>query len=387
MHKTSIPITEMKTIQNTIRQASRSIALALMIAPLVLAGCGGKNEAEKKEEVESKAVRVKTYRASRRVLAVSKSYAGQVAPFREDQVSPGMAGRINRVLADVGDRVKAGQRLVEMDPTKLLNLKTQLATLRGDFVRLDTLYRVGSVSRQKYDQMKSQLKVMEQQVKNLEENTYINAPISGVITGRYYNQGELYGMAPTPKSNGRAAILTVMQVNPVKVKISLSEEQYPSVRRAQPVEVVLDAYPNRRFPASIYRKAPTIDPMSHTFEVEVQVPNAKGLLRPGMYATAKLSFGKRETVLVPDLALQHQRGTNQRYVYVLEGNIAHRVEVVPGQRIGKHIVIDKGLKGDEEVIYTGIRELKDGAEVEVVRQDGTAPATGGDQVVKASENE
>ncbi|PIE83910.1 MAG: efflux transporter periplasmic adaptor subunit [Bacteroidia bacterium] len=368
----------MNTIRNTLLAARPAVVALMMIVPFALAGCGGGKQAEKaaEAEAESKALRVKTYRAMRRVLDVSKSFSGLVAPFREDQVSPGMAGRIKRVLVDVGDRVKAGQRLVEMDPTQLLSQQTQLATLRVDFVRLDTLYKVGSVSQQQHDQMASQLRVMEQQVRNLTENTHIDAPISGVVTGRYYNQGELYGMAPTPASNGRAAILTVMQVDPVKVKINLSEELYPAVRGAQPVEVTLSTYPGKRFAATIYRKSPTVNPMSHSFDVEVQVPNAEGLLRPGMYANAKLSFGEREMVLVPDLAVQHQRGTNQRYVYVVEDGLARRVEVELGRRVDRHIVIEKGLRGDEEVIYTGLRELKDGARVEVVAQEQPEPDGG-----------
>ncbi len=113
-----------------------------------------------------------------------------------------------------------------MDRTQYYANKIQLANLEKDLARLDTLLKVGSVKEQLYDQTKAQYEVMKTNVDFMEENTLLEAPFSGLVTGKYLEDGELYSGAPG--MSGKAAVVTLMQINPVKIIVSISEQYFPA---------------------------------------------------------------------------------------------------------------------------------------------------------------
>lgn len=332
-------------------------------------GCGGNSKENSRDlspEQDTSRVLVRTARSTIREVADKREFSGRIEPFEQNHITAGIAGRINRVLVDVGDRVRKGQLLVQMDPTQVTTLKAQLATLERDYKRLDTLHAIGSVPKQQYDQIKTQYEVTKEQLANLQRNTQLTSPIDGVITGKYYNEGEFFAMSPTPQSGGRAAIVSVMQINPVKVLLNLPESLYGKVKPGMEVTISLDAYEDREFKGKVFRLYPTVDALSHTAPLEISVPNSEGLLRPGMFARAEIPFGRVNRVLVPDLAVMQQRGTNEKFLYIVEGSIARRVAVIPGGRVGDELEIIEGLEGEEEVIISGMRQLQDGRAVRVV---------------------
>ena len=331
----------------------------------LLNACGSAEQTKETGEAERLNVRVELSSTMR--LQDNETFSGTVEAFEQNQVSPAMAGRIDKVFVEVGDRVVAGQQLVQMDETQLLTARAQMLTLGRDFSRLDTLKRLGSATQQQYDQMKTQLEVSRATVANLQKNTRLLSPISGIVTGRYYYAGELFAMSPTPESNGRAAIVTVMQVNPVKVLINLPEGRLGSVRVGQKAKVALDAYPEREFVGEVYRVAPTVHALSHTAQVEIKVPNNDLAIKPGMFARVLLSFGEVNRVVVPDLAVVRQRGTNDRAVYVATQGTARRVLVKLGNRVEDKVEILDGLSANDSVIVTGLRFLQDGHLIQVAQ--------------------
>lgn len=331
----------------------------------LLNACGSAEQTKETGEAERLNVRVELSSTMR--LQDNETFSGTVEAFEQNQVSPAMAGRIDKVFVEVGDRVVAGQQLVQMDETQLLTARAQMLTLERDFSRLDTLKRLGSATQQQYDQMKTQLEVSRATVANLQKNTRLLSPISGIVTGRYYYAGELFAMSPTPESNGRAAIVTVMQVNPVKVLINLPEGRLGSVRVGQKAKVALDAYPEHEFVGEVYRVAPTVHALSHTAQVEIKVPNNDLAIKPGMFARVLLSFGEVNRVVVPDLAVVRQRGTNDRAVYVATQGTARRVLVKLGNRVEDKVEILDGLSANDSVIVTGLRFLQDGHLIQVAQ--------------------
>ena len=331
----------------------------------LLNACGSAEQTKETGEAERLNVRVELSSTMR--LQDNETFSGTVEAFEQNQVSPAMAGRIDKIFVEVGDRVVAGQQLVQMDETQLLTARAQMLTLERDFSRLDTLKRLGSATQQQYDQMKTQLEVSRATVANLQKNTRLLSPISGIVTGRYYYAGELFAMSPTPESNGRAAIVTVMQVNPVKVLINLPEGRLGSVRVGQKAKVALDAYPEREFVGVVYRVAPTVHALSHTAQVEIKVPNNDLAIKPGMFARVLLSFGEVNRVVVPDLAVVRQRGTNDRAVYVATQGTARRVLVKLGNRVEDKVEILDGLSANDSVIVTGLRFLQDGHLIQVAQ--------------------
>jgi len=352
----------------TIAQGALWGLLAATVA--VMSACGGPKSTggtgnDPTGDSAQVAVRVSPARIAR--VEDRREFTGNVIPLEEVSISSGTPGRIANIRVDVGDRVGRGQLLVEMDSTALLTLRAQMLTQRLDFRRMDTLYRVGSVSQQQWNQTRTQYEITRAQVENLERNTRLTSSLQGVVTGRYYHAGELFTMTPSAISGGRAAILTVMQTDPIKISIAVPEGDLPKLRNGQKVSLRLDAYPDETFAGTVHRIAPTVDAASRTGAVEIVAPNANGVIKPGMYARIQLSLGERDRVLVKDLAVQHQRGTNEKYVFIDDNGTARRVVVTLGANIGDEYVILTGLAGTESIVTSGLQHLREGVRIRIVQ--------------------
>jgi membrane fusion protein (multidrug efflux system) len=354
-------IATMKTIK---------FALLILIAGTFITACNmqppGAAASTETAAPEVKASPVKVMELAFREIAVTQNITSTIVAYEETYVSPALSGRIRSVKVEVNDHVKKGQLLVEMDRTQLEQTKLQYHQLKTDLDRMDTLLQYGSITQQAYDQMKAQVETTELILQNLEENTMLRAPYSGVITGKYYSDGELY--SPTPNTPvGKAALVSMIQVDPVKMMINLSEKYLPLVKEGMTATVSTDVYPDETFHGTVFRIHPTISPATRTFTVEVKVPNRQQKLTPGMFARVSLKLGMGEALIVPSLAVLKQSGTNNRYVMLNENNVARKVEVSIVNRHDDQLEISSPeLQGGEELIYVGHTELESGDPIEVV---------------------
>ncbi len=147
---------------------------------------------------------------------------------------------------------------------------------------------------QAYDQMKAQVETTGLILENLEENTLLRAPYSGVITGKYYNDGELYSPAPNTPA-GKAALVSMMQVDPVKVMVNLSETYLPLVKSGMSATVTTDVFPDETFSGKVFRIHPTVSAATRTFVAEVKVPNKAGQAASGYVCKGKSETGRRRS--------------------------------------------------------------------------------------------
>jgi len=284
----------------------------------------------------------------------------------ETYLAPSIPGKIVQINVDVNDRVSKGQVLVEMDKSQLLQTKLQYENLKKDFARMDTLIKFGSITQQSYDQMKTQLEVTKTALDNLQENTVLKSPYNGIVTGKYYNDGELYSGAPNTQV-GKAAIVSLVKMDVLKVFINVSERYLPLVKGGQTDTVITDVYRGETFVAKVYRVYPTINAATRTFTVELKMNNPYYKLRPGMYSSVTLEMGDREALLVPSLAVIKQTGTNTRYIFINENGTCVRKDVTLGERLDDKLeLIPNGIQGGEELIYAGHVNLMDGDKVKVV---------------------
>ena len=317
---------------------------------------------------EVKASPVKVMDLSFQEIAITQNITSTVIAYEETYLSPALSGRIRSVKVEVNDHVKKGQLLVEMDRTQLEQTKLQYHQLKTDLARMDTLLRYGSITEQAYDQLNAQVETTELILENLEENTLLRAPYSGVITGKYYNDGELY--SPTPNTPvGKAALISMIQVDPVKVMVNLSEKYLPLVKVGMAATVTTDVYPKEIFSGIVSRIHPTVNAASRTFVAEVKVPNRQDKLTPGMFARVSLKLGEGEALIVPAIAVMQQAGTNQRYIMLHENGSAKKVNV---QIINRHDdqleISSPEIKGGEQLIYAGQTRLEDGAPLNLVAE-------------------
>jgi len=342
---------------------------AILLSGLVLTACSSKTNNSAASTVsgsvsdEKLAVPVRVITLTRTKIARTIDYTATILPFEEVNVAPSMPGRIEKNYVEVGDKINRGDNLFLMDRTQLYQQKVQLASLAKDLSRLDTLLSTGSARQQQYDQMKAQYDVTKTNVEFMEANTLLKAPFNGVVTGKYFEDGEMYSGTPTTPA-GRSAVVTVMQVNPLKVNVGISEQHYPLIRIGMKTSITADVYENEKFTGTVYRIAPTINSTTRSFVTELEVPNRNNLLKPGMFVRVSMDLGEVETFVVPANTVLQQEGTNQRYVFTDENGIATRHEVIVGKRFNDQIeIISENLKEGQNLVTEGQARLINGDKV------------------------
>jgi membrane fusion protein (multidrug efflux system) len=342
------------------------------ISCLILSACSSKKNndatgAPAGSATEEKAViPVKVLTLEKTTIARTIDYTATVLPFEEVNMAPSTPGRIEEIYVETGDKVAKGNNLFLMDRTQLYQLKLQLTNLEKDLSRLDTLLSVGSARQQDYDQMKTQYDVLKTNVEFMEKNTLMKAPFSGMITGKYFEDGEMYSGTPTTLS-GRSAIVTIMQVNPLKVNVSISEQFYPSIKIGMKAQITADVYEGEVFAGRVFRKSPTVNSVTRSFITEIELPNRNEMLKPGMFVRVSMDLGEVETFVVPASTVLIQEGTNIRYVFVEDQGVAKRTEVLIGKRFDDRLeIISDNLREGDKLVTEGQARLITGDKISIV---------------------
>ncbi|HON02880.1 MAG TPA: efflux RND transporter periplasmic adaptor subunit, partial [Paludibacteraceae bacterium] len=235
------------------------------------------------------------------------------------------------------------------------NLEIQVENYQRMYNRVAELFSVGGASQQELDNAKLQLDIAKTNLQNLSENTYLLSPTAGVVTARNYDNGDIF--------NGQIPILTVMQINPVKLLINVSESNYAQVKIGMPATIKFDIFEGETFQGKISLIYPTIDERTRSFQVEIKMNNANYKIRPGMFARVEINFGSARRIIVPDMAVIKQSGSGEYFVYVYkDGSVIYqRVEL--GKRLGKEYEIISGLNDGDLVVVSSQSKLADGKKV------------------------
>jgi membrane fusion protein, multidrug efflux system len=350
---------------------NRNILSLILTGGMLITACAPKekpagNAASAAAPETLTAIPVRVMPVAKTKIARTIDYTATIQAYEEVNMAPSTPGRVDKIYVEVGDRVQKGQKLFLMDRTQYYANKIQLANLEKDLARMDTLMKVGSIKAQTYDQTKAQYEVTKTNVDFMEQNTLLEAPFGGIITGKYLEDGELYSGAPG--MSGKAAVVTLMQINPVKIIVSISEQNYPLINKGMKARIIADVYPDREFEGRIFRIHPTINAMSRTFNAEISIPNGSELLRPGMFARVYIDMGEVEAFVVPSSSVLVQEGTNERFIFVADGTTASRRVVVPGKRFDDKVEIAEGdLKEGESLVIDGQARLTDGLKIEIAK--------------------
>jgi len=336
---------------------------------LLMVACGGHPKSAKEDTstavVEQKAKNVRVMTLAKKTIAIEQESSAAINAYDKVYLAPTMPGRIKDVKVEVTDKVKKGQLVVLMDEAQLVQLKVQLDNLEKEMARMDTLIQYGSVSQQVYDQTKMQYESLKINYKNMKDNTRLTSPINGVVTGRYYEDNEIYGGAPNTQA-GKAAVVVIEEIKKLKVQINMSARYFPLVKKGIEATLVTDVYPEREFKGSVSLVYPTIDPQSRTFTVEITIPNDDMILRPGMYAKVNVKLGEQEALIVPSSAVLMQEGTANRFVFIEKNGVAKKVLVTLGERFDDQleIIADVPLEG-EKIVIAGQSKLDDGDKLNI----------------------
>jgi membrane fusion protein, multidrug efflux system len=387
------------------------LALLIGIAP---SACS-KSERAQARGAEDKAKSIKTEPVKAETLRRNVDVVGTLAAEDQVTISAEASGSVSRILADLGDRVTAGQVLVELDREKLqYNADEQKAALdralakygapgpdrlppieqtpdaqraaaelllaKQSLDRAEELYKRQLVPKQTLDDANATYRAKQagqetamQNAKNLRadiaasvasakladrqlRDASIRAPFNGYVEKRLVSLGQLV--------NVQTPVMSVVRVDPLKVIAEIPEAMAPWVKPAQPVTLFVDAYPDKPFSATVSRISPSVNPQTRAFPFEAAVPNGENLLKPGTFARVHLESSRVDHVLtVPFAAIQYRYGVNRAFV-VQRGTLAAR-ELKLGERTGDRVEILSGVQAGEAVAISDVDLLADGQHVNV----------------------
>ena len=325
---------------------------------IVMMSCGEQSQNNQQFVEENPKVTVTTVNAE--YVSQLQVYPTTIEADIVNNIAPQSAARISKIYVEVGDKVNAGQTLARMDEVNLEKARLQLINDSIEFGRIEQLHEIGATSQSDYEAMTLKYYVSKKTYKNLLENTVLKSPISGVVTARNYDEGDMYAMAQP--------LFVIQKINPVKMLINISESKYSQIKKGMEVDITTDAYGDQVFKGTVDLIYPTINAMTHTFPVEVKFANKDLTLRPGMFARVTVNYGDNFRVVVPDRAVLKQVGSGEQYVYILneDGTVTYTVVEI-GRRMGNKYEVISGIDDNATVVLTGQTKLKNGITVDVVK--------------------
>ena len=329
--------------------------LPIVMLVLALASCSSKDD-KKAVEVKEELPIVEVTTIGEEAVKQTSEYTGTVEAFKTNNISSNSGARIKSILVDVGSRVSKGQRLVILDDVNIAQQQIALANLKRELDRAKELVNIGGGTQQQVDQLQAQYDANARAIRTMQENTVLTSPVSGIVTAKNYDAGDLPAGLP---------VLTIEQQQPLKVIVNVNESEYPKVKRGMPVTVKFDTYGDEIFQGQVHLIHPTVDATSRTFEVEVTITNRGDKVRTGMFARVTFGYGTSHSVVIPDRALQKQVGSGVRYVWVYQGGQVEFREVELGRRLEDRYEIKGGLTAGSQVVIKGASKLTDGAKVEL----------------------
>lgn len=341
-------------------------ASLMMITSLV--SCSGKDKSTEETEVKKPLVRLAT--VSEENVADVLTLTASVEADKVNNISSAAPNRIKQILVDEGMMVTKGQKLVVMDDIntdsyqlQVDNARANLKNIELNYNRAQELFKIGGGTKQQVDQMelqlvnaKNALASAERTLRNARENTVLVSPVSGVVTARNYDPGDMTGALP---------ILTVGTISPVKAIFNVNESDFSKIHKGEKANLRLEAYGDRDFTGTITMISPTVDASSRTFGVELTVPNPDNKILPGMFGRVILNLGEAMKAVVSDKAVEKQRGSGNHYVYIYKDGRIHLSFVQLGRRIDDKYVIESGITPGDQVVISEKSKLADNIEVEI----------------------
>lgn len=338
---------------------------------------------------------VTVIRPVRSALGAPLTLPGNIQALAETTVSAHTGGYLRRRLVDIGDRVRGGQLLAEIDAPELdqqaSELRSNLAQARAELQqqqanlelnrttlgRFQSLGNQGAVSQQDVDERTAQFRAQQATVEAqrstvrareadlgrlaaLQAYKQVRAPFSGTVTARNVDSGALVGTG----SNGENNLFKVARTDRLRIFINIPQIFAPAVRVGQIARVRVREYPDA-FVGRIARTAGALDPAARTLLTEVQIDNRKGRLLPGMYAEVQMESRRTEPLLIIPANVLVIRSAGPQVAVVGADHRVHLQKIGLGRDLGASLEVLTGLRGSERLVVNPGDEIVPGARVEI----------------------
>ncbi len=354
-----------------------SRTLLTVITTLCVAGCAA-------EEPPAEAVLrpVRSQAVEPAGTARERIFSGVAVASIESQLSFRVGGTVTRVAVEVGDRVRAGQIIAELDPTDLqLELESSQAALDqaqasrrnadANFDRARELYENNNASQNEYDAARAQAESATAGVDSAQKQLQLARLRLGYATLRASIAGAIAAVDVDANENVSAGSVVAMLTSgsQPEVRVAIPENLISRVERGSRVDVEFDALPGRRLTATVTEVGVAALGTATTFPVTARLDVDVPEVRSGMAAEVRFRFGEdgsADTLLVPLVAVGEDR--QGRFVFVLEASgegrgLVRRRQVTLGEIRGTGVEVLSGLRAGERIVTAGLRRLTDGQEV------------------------
>jgi RND family efflux transporter MFP subunit len=385
---------------------SSRVVTAIALVGVALSGCS-KTQAARGSARQEPVRAVKTEAVRQEAVRRAIEVVGTLAAEEQVTVSSQAEGAVSRVLVDLGDRVKAGQVMIELDREKLeYNLDQQKAALvralakygatepghlppidrtpdvvrtaaelgqaKQAYERATELQKRQLVPRQTLDDAEATLHAKQAMYESALQNakdlggeidaanamlkladrqlrdTSIRAPFDGYIQKRLVSLGEFL-RSQTP-------VISLVRIDSLKALAEIPERMAPWIKVGQQVDLSVDAYPSKTIAGTVSRISPAVNAPTRAFPFEAFVPNREGLLKPGTFARVHVATALVEQVLtIPYAAMQYRYGVYR--AFAVNGDRLTVHELQTGDRLGDRMEILGGIKLGDRVALTDVDNL------------------------------
>ena len=398
------------------RSVRRTVCRVVTVAGVAaLAAACSKGETAQARSRDAAAKSVKVEPVQQETVRRAVEVVGTLAAVDQVTISSEADGRVSRILADLGDRVSAGQSLIRLDSEKqqyssdqqkaalakalaqygapdpqhlpdvektpdVQKAAAELQQAKLAFDRAEELQKRALIPKQQLDDAEAMLRAKQaaydsalQGAKNLRasiqaseasvkladrqlRDTDIRAPFDGYVEKRLVNLGELV--------KTQMPVMAVVRTDPLKVTAEIPEKMAPWLSVGRAVDLRVDAYPDRPFTGKVSRISPTVSTSTRAFPFEALVPNTDSALKPGTFARVHIETAKSDNVVTVSFsAMQYRYGVNR--VFVIDGDKLAVRELKIGDRIGDRVEVLAGVKPGEQIAVTDVEKLVDGMKVTV----------------------
>lgn len=343
-----------------------SSALVILIS-FIFTGCGDSGGETKKDETkkEEKLQIVKVMDVTTAPFNENLKVVGIVKPLASAKISSEEGGLIIALNKDKGSYVSRGEIVArikkDVEIAALDQTEAQVELARMNYEKQKQLYEDNATTEIQYLTAKWQYEsairgadILKQRLKT----GFIRSPISGFVNEKYMNRGEM--------SSPGSPIINVIDISSVKISAGIPEHNIESIKMGQQVKVTIDILPGVEFTGKINYIAPSLSATNRTLEIEVIITNRDKILKPEMSANVEVTQATTNNAIVLPQDFIVDFGENNKYVFVLEGDIVKKRMISIGGREGNNVLISSGLNPGEKLVYEGFQQLADNDKVQVI---------------------
>lgn len=365
---------------------NRGILIILIaLFSIFLFSCKGNKTTKESSSSTETPFPVSVDRVEKREIERTISFVGNLEPIEKATIVPDISGKLWKIYVDVGERVKKGQILAELDHRHIdLQLeqakagfevaKANLEDAKTNYLRMEKLYRENAISSQQFEKVKLAYEAAQAQFQQAQaalnlaqyqhDVSIMKAPFDGVIVERLAEEGDVIN--PMMGSFGsRGGVLVLMNFTKIKVDLDVSEKEIGKIKKGQKAYLEISSLPGKKFKGEVTIVNLAADTITKTFKVRTEFENPDLLLKPGTFGTVTIVTESKKDVLAI-----RKEGLVEGTVFVVENGVARKRTVKTGIENNTHVEIVEGLREGEIYIVEGVLGLKDGAKLKIIEGGG-----------------